>query len=415
MFEPDNSAAIAEHIAYCRAHSPYYRELLKDFPKEISADDFARIPTTAKAVFAERNAEFLAAPRAEIADIVFSSGTTGLPTPVFYTASDLARLAEQEARAFASCGVTAEDSALLTCTMDRCFVAGFAYCSGLQKLGAATIRNGISQLENHAIVMRALRPTVIVGVPVFLSRLGALLDGSAEAAHVRRLICIGEPLRDETLAPLPLARDLERRFPNATVHSTYASSEGVTPFCECEARQGGHIHTDAVVAEILDEEGRPVPDGGVGEVALTPLGVRGMPLIRFRTGDISFMIRKPCPCGRATPRLGPIVGRRAQMMKIKGTTLYPSAFFNVLDSIAGIAQSYITAASEDLLSDTVTVTASVSDPALTADAIAERLKTVLRLRPRVVIESAEAVNSTIYSSASRKPARFIDNRKGIAR
>ena len=392
---------LREHVRYCRERSPYYRGV---------PEAFSAIRATDKRTFAERNQAFLAVPRTEIADIVLSSGTTGAPTPVMYTASDLTRLAEQEARAFVSCGITPEDTALLTCTMDRCFVAGFAYGTGLQRLGAAVARNGISPLESHAAVMRMLAPTVIVGVPVFLRLLGRFLDGNADARRVRRLVCIGEPLRDERMEPLPLARDLLSLFPNASAHSTYASSEGVTPFCECEACCGGHVQMDAVVLEIVDAEGCPVPDGETGEVVVTPLGVRGMPLLRFRTGDVSFIIPEPCRCGRQNPRLGPILGRRNQMMKLNGTSLYPAALFNALDQIPGIAQSYITVTSEDRLSDAVRVTAAVLDASLTADEICRRLQASLRVRPQVVIESEEAVNAVVYTKASRKPVRFVDRR-----
>ena len=248
-------------------------------------------------------------------------------------------------------------------------------------------------------------------MPIFLRQLGRLLNNNADAQRVRRLVCIGEPLRDENMRPIPLAQDLQTFFPNATAHSTYASSEGVTPFCECEKCCGGHVHTDAMVLEILDEAGNPVPDGETGEVVVTPLGVRGMPLLRFRTGDISFVIPEPCACGRNSPRLGPILGRRAQMMKLNGTSIYPAAFFNALDQIPGVAQSYVTVTSEDRLSDTVRVTAAVRDASLTADEISRLLQASLRVKPRVVIEPEEAVLAAIYNKASRKPVRFFDKRE----
>lgn len=130
---------LREHVRYCREHSPYYGALTQT-PDTVTLENLADIPFTDKAQFAVDNARFLAVPPAQIVDIVFSSGTTGEPTPVMYTVEDLARLANNEARAFAASGITAADTALLTCTLDRCFVAGFAYCSGLQKLGAACIR-----------------------------------------------------------------------------------------------------------------------------------------------------------------------------------------------------------------------------------------------------------------------------------
>ena len=403
---------LREHIRYCREHSPYYRGL-KEATEAVTLDSLANIPLTDKAQFALDNARFLSVPPSQIVDIVFSSGTTGEPTPVMYTAEDLVRLASNEARAFVACGITSEDTALLTCTLDRCFVAGFAYCSGLQQLGAACIRNGISSLESHRAVMQKLRPTVLVGVPVFLSRLGRFLrqnDGASEAASVRHLVCIGEPLRDAHLSPLAVARELGDLFPCATAHSTYASSECVSPFCECSANCGGHLLTDSAVLEIVDGAGRRLPDGEVGEVVITPLGVRGMPLLRFRTGDVSFMLSEPCACGRRSQRLGPIIGRRNEMMKVQGTTLYPAAFFNLLDRMPGVSQSYVTVTSADCLSDCVCVTVATRDTALTEAEIARQLQVVLRVKPQVRIEPEEQVLAVVYTEKSRKPVRFLDRR-----
>ena len=217
---------LREHFRTCLEASPFYRSRLRK-TNDITLESLSEIPFTDKPLFARYNSEFLAVPRSAIVDIVFSSGTTGVPTPVMYTGEDLNRLASNEATAFAACGITAEDTALLTCTLDRCFVAGFAYCIGLQRLGAACVRNGISSLESHAEVMRTLKPTVLVGVPVFLRRLGLFLQqnaGHSSALDVRRLVCIGEPLRDENLCALPVTQDLTHLFPGATTHSTYASS-----------------------------------------------------------------------------------------------------------------------------------------------------------------------------------------------
>jgi phenylacetate-CoA ligase len=100
------------------------------------------------------------------------------------------------------------------------------------------------------------------------------------------------------------------------------------------------------------------------------------------------------------------------MMKLNGTSLYPAAFFNALDQISGVTQSYITVTSEDRLSDNVCVTVAVRDASLTEEKISRRLQASLRVKPRVVIESEEAVTATIYTKASRKPVRFLDKRNG---
>lgn len=207
-----------------------------------------------------------------------------------------------------------------------------------------------------------------------------------------------------------MTNELSTLFPQASIHSTYASSECVSPFCECSSGCGGHLLPDVAVLEIVDNAGQRVPDGEIGEVVITPLGVRGMPLLRFRTGDMSFMLSTPCACGRQAPRLGPIIGRRNEMMKVQGTSIYPAAFFNVLDRIQGVTLSYVTVTSADRLSDSVTVTVATKDPALTESEIARQLQAVLRLKPHVKIESEEQVLAAVYSEHARKPVRFQDRR-----
>lgn len=414
-FRAVQEARLRDHLRTCLERSPFYRRRLAGLdlnPERFTLEQLAELPTTAKAEFAEANADFLAVPREQIADIVLSSGTTGEPTPVMYTAPDLERLAWNEALSFAGCGVTAADTALLTCTLDRCFVAGLAYYLGLRRLGAAVLRNGLNSLESHLEIIRRLRPTLVVGVPGFLRRLGVFLHehaGAPERLGIRRLVCIGEPLRDGELRQLPVGRDLERIW-RAPAYSTYASSEIVTSFCECTAQNGGHLHPDLAIVEILDDNGRPLPAGAVGEVTLTPLAVEGMPLLRFRTGDISFLIDGPCACGRQSPRLGPILGRKNHMMKVHGTSLYPQAVYSALDAIPGVGEYYVTAESPEPLSDEITVHVAVRDRALTAARLQEKLQAVLRVKPEVVLASEAEIVARVFSPTSRKPVRFFDRR-----
>jgi phenylacetate-CoA ligase len=406
---------LCEHIEYCRRHSPFYRRRLARRRLSFRGGALAALralPATTKRDLEECNDEFLAVPRTRIADIVLSSGTTGKPTRIMYTARDLARLQRNEELSFAGCGLSSRDVVLLTCTMDRCFVAGLAYFLGVTGLGAAAIRNGHGSLESHLAVIRQMRPTAIVGVPSFLRKLGLFLDAQgfpARAAGVRRLVCIGEPLRGRHLETLKLGADLERVW-KAKAYSTYASSETITTFCECSAQQGGHLHPDLAVVEILDDAGNPVPAGAAGEVVVTPLAVEGMPLIRFRTGDVSFVIDEPCACGRVSLRLGPIIGRKKQMMKVRGTTLYPQALYSALDEIPGVSEYYVAATSAESLSDEVTVHVAVDDPACTKELIGDRLQARVRVRPEVVIEPEERVREQVFTPKARKPIRFIDLR-----
>ena len=332
---------LAAHLRHC-AQSPFYRRLLPQdiapaagrFPLEALRD----LPFTTKADIEARNDDFLAVPRIRVRDIVQSSGTTGRPTRMMYTARDLARLARNEAVCFRGCGMGPGDRVLLTCTLDRCFVAGYAYHLGAQAVGACTIRSGLNLAEGHAAVIALQSPTFVVGVPGFLRKLGRHLhDLGRPPQGIRGLICIGEPLRDAELRPTALSQDLERLW-GAPAYSTYSSSEIVTSFCECTARCGGHAAPDLGIVEIVDAEWNVLPPGQTGEVVVTPLGVEGMPLLRFRTGDVGYLATAPCACGRQTPRLSPILGRRAQMLKIRGTTFYPATAFEVLNDVTEIGE-----------------------------------------------------------------------------
>jgi phenylacetate-CoA ligase len=297
--------------------------------------------------------------------------------------------------------------------MDRCFIAGLAYFLGIRSLGAAAIRSGHSSFASHVEIIQQMKPTTIVGVPSFLHKLGLFLksqDINPQETSVAKLVCIGEPVRDKNLSLLKIGKCLEDIW-GAKVFSTYASSETITTFCECSAQKGGHLHPELAVVEIVNDKGEVLPPGEVGEVVVTPLSVEGMPLLRFKTGDVSFLIEGPCECGRVSPRLGPILSRKKQMIKYHGTTIYPQAIYSVLDGIPEVSDYYITVTSDFDLSDVVKIYISVSDESCSADKIIDKLQAHLRVRPEVVIESEESIRKQISSGNSRKLIRFIDMRE----
>ncbi|MFP4176064.1 MAG: phenylacetate--CoA ligase family protein [Planctomycetota bacterium] len=411
------NSLLRQHACYCAENSPYYRELFQRNdvdPNRITVDNLTEVPLTSKDALGRRNGDFMAVRMEEIVDVVFSSGTTGNPTQVAYTENDLERLAHNEFQSFRAAGITKSDRVLLTCTMDRCFVAGLAYFLGTRRLGAAAIRNGHGTMETHTETIRRVEPTVAIGVPSFLRKLGRHMDGAGEPpaqSSVDRLLCIGEPLRDEEMKLLPVGQQLEELW-DASLHSTYASTETVSTFCECTAQNGGHLHPELAVVELVNENGIRVSPGEQGEVVLTPLGTEGMPLVRFRTGDISFMIDEPCECGRRSVRLGPILARRQQMIKLKGTTIYPRSIERALSGIGEVEEYYLEVTSDGDLSDRVSVHVAVEDGGCTEEYVAENLRTRLRVRPRVVIEPLEEIQKQVFSPEYRKPMRFLDRRQG---
>ncbi len=407
---------LKRHLGHCAKNSCYYRRVFASSgirPEDVDPDSLSMLPFTEKSDIARSDNEFLAVPAERIVDIVFSSGSTGEPISVKYTEHDLVRLAYNEAQAMRGCGISDRDVVILTCTMDRCFVAGLAYFLGARSIGAASVRSGNNSMEGHISVIKRVRPTVIVGVPSFLKKLGYYMRQNIGidpgTIDVKKLVCIGDPLRDREMRSLSIAETLSDLW-QAELYSTYASSETITTFCECTASNGGHLQPELAVIEIVDERGRNVPDGTAGEVVVTPMGVEGMPLVRFKTGDISFLLNGPCACGRSTSRLGPILGRKNQMMKIKGTTIYPQAVCDILDGIGEVQEYFLDVTRSDDLSDILTVHASVSESSCTADFIQKMMQARLRVKPIVMIGPLALLKNAVYPENARKPLRFIDKR-----
>lgn len=404
---------LKNHLDYIFDNSQYYRRVLNGIDiKGISLDEISRLPFTDKFAFENHNDELLSVPVSKIVDIVLSSGTTGKPTRIMFTDKDLQRLAYNEEISLAGCGITSDDIVLLTCTIDRCFVAGLAYFLGIRALGAASVRNGLNSFESHMEIIRRMKPTVIVGVPSFMHKLGLFLRSKGVEPrdnNVTKLVCIGEPLRDQNLSLTKIGGYLEEIW-GAKVFSTYASSETITSFCECTAQKGGHLHPELAIVEIVDDEGEILPDGETGEVVVTTFFVEAMPLLRFRTGDMSFLMNEPCSCGRFSPRLGPILGRKKQMIKYRGTTLYPQALYSVLDGIPEVTEYYVTVSSDFELSDALKVYVYIENNSCSAERIMDKLQAHLRVRPEVVISGKDEIQRELFPGNSRKAIRFIDRR-----
>ena len=421
-FKPENEIVniqemlLQKHLLYCCSKSPYYKKLFKDLSLDISnfkLKDLKKLPFTNKTDFVRNNDDFLAVDRNEIVDLVLSSGTTGKPAKIMYTDHDLHRLAYNEKKSFIGCGLSSSDTILLTCTMDRCFVAGLAYFMGIRAIGATAVRNGLNSLESHAELIVSLKPTVIIGVPSFLYKLGKHVIenyGYDFLEPVKKLICIGEPIRNIDFSLSKLGQDIYELW-NADLYSTYASSETVTTFCECTEENGGHLLPDLAVIEIVDKDGYILKDGETGEVVVTPLQCTGMPLIRFKTGDISFIDSSKCECGRNTLRLGPIQGRKNQMLKIQGTSIYPHAFYSILDGIPTVTGYYIEVDEDDILSDSVKIYVSgKSSKSDLVDRVAKELRAKIRVSIPVILKKETEINDRIFSQDSRKPKKFFDKR-----
>jgi phenylacetate-CoA ligase len=167
-----------------------------------------------------------------------------------------------------------------------------------------------------------------------------------------------------------------------------------------------------LVVEFLDDRGRPVAEGELGEVTITTLGVEGMPLVRFRTGDICHHFLAPCACGRNTLRLGPIVGRKNQMIKYKGTTLFPPAFYEILNEIPEV-ENYVVEVSTNSIDtdDILVIIGSLQQSPQLEKRIKDHFRARLRVAPSIRFLAPKEVHGMQFPKLARKPITFIDKRK----
>jgi len=408
---------LQQHLAYLQKASPYYQGLFRDIGFSVdqfqTLADLQRLPLTGKPELSAHNRDFLAVAEAQVVDICQTSGTTGAPVTIWQTESDLQRLAQNEQQAFVAAGIKCSDRVLVGAALDRVFMAGLAYFLGLRKIGATAIRAGSGQPALVAELIRLQRPNVLVGVPSLLLGVAHQLAASGHSPGelgIEKLICIGEPVRDPGLNLSALGAALQQQW-QAEVFSTYASTELATAFADCTAGCGGHLQPELVFVEIIDEQGQAVVSGEPGEVVVTPLGVEATPLLRYRTGDIASLHRDPCRCGRQTPRLGPIIGRRAQMLKCRGTTLFPGAISSALQEIAGVRGHYLEVHQDFDLSDRIRVVVGCKDDSVSAEAVAAQIAAKTRVKPDVVLVSPEEISNKIIRPDQRKPVTFFDCRQ----
>jgi phenylacetate-CoA ligase len=406
-------AGVATTVEYARKNSPFYKKQLVGVPPIRTSADLRSLPITTKKDVSQHNDEFWCVGREQIVDLCTTSGTTGIPTLNPLTQPDLDRLGQNEYLCFRRVGITPADLVILAVTIDKCFMAGLAYFEGLRRLGAASVRVGAGSPAMLLSMIERLRPTAIVSVPTFLNRVAEYAGQhniDLTQSSVRKLVCIGEPVRNPDFTLTPLAQQISTAW-RAQIFSTYGITELATSLCECTAGQGGHLHPELLHIEIIDESGNPVADGREGQLVATTIGVQAMPLIRFATGDITFMTRERCACGLWTPRIGPILGRRDQAMKIKGTMVYPAAVQRALQGVEQIIDYIMIATAPSTLADELEIViAWRGDASRASEIIREKLRGELKVTPNVRIAPLAEIQSLGDSKELRKQRVFLDRR-----
>ncbi len=408
---------LQELLKYLQQYSKFYKELFLSNNIDITTiktiDDLYKIPVTNKDHLQSKNNDFLCVDKSEIFDFVTTSGTLGDPVTFAMTDSDLKRLGYNEYISFACANSNAEDIFQLMVTMDRRFMAGLAYYSGIRKLGAGIIRVGPGNPGLQFDTIKRIQPTAFITVPSFILKLIDYAEKNGidyKDTSIKKAICIGENLRNPDFSLNTLGKKIKEKW-DIELYSTYASTEMGTAFTECSAGHGGHHHPEMIIVEFLDDDNNPVKEDEPGEVTITTLGVEAMPLLRFKTGDICYHYSEPCSCGRNTLRLGPVIGRKKQMIKYKGTTLYPPALYDILQDIDGVENYIVEVFTNKIGTDDILIYIGTKQASKSFEKkIKDHFRTKLRVAPSIKFEDIKVIQEMQFPELSRKPITFIDRR-----
>ena len=410
-------AKLQQTLAYLAKNSPFYKQLFAENNIDPAAVNtlagLQRIPVTTKEDLQQRNDDFLCVSRTSIIEYTSTSGTLGSPVTIALTENDLQRLAFNEYSSFLCADGKPEDIYQLMLTLDRQFMAGMAYYAGIRKMGAGIIRVGPGVPSLQWQTIQRLKPSAIVGVPSFILKLIQYAKEhriDINSSSVKKAVCIGENIRNTDFSFNILGRKITEAW-QIQLYSTYASTEMQTAFTECGAGRGGHHNPDLLIVELLNEKGEAVAPGEAGEVTITTLGVEAMPLLRYKTGDICMYMDEPCSCGRNTLRLSPVLGRKKQMIKYKGTTLYPPALFDLLNEMEEVLEYAAEVYSNDIGMDEVLLHILPANNKVETDhRIRAYLQAKLRVSPHVKYITAAEMQQIQFPEGSRKPVKFIDKR-----
>lgn len=398
---------------YVKLHSPFYQKKFVDFnwgKEEFDVEKLKALPFTSKDDLSEQNADFLCVPMNQVAEFVTTSGTSGEPVTIYLTKTDLARLAFNEKVSLSTTGATSDDIFQLMTTIDKQFIAGLAYYLGVQEMDAGMIRigPGVPALQWKSILQN--KPTVLIAVPSFIVNLidYAKMNGiDFQQSSVRSVVCIGEPIREDNLNLNVLGKRIKEDW-DIELYSTYASTEMAAAFTECVAQKGCHLNEELLYLEVIKEDGSDAENGEIGEVVVTSLGTEGTPLMRYKTGDLARFYSKECTCGRTSPRLGPIIGRKNQMIKYKGTTIFPNAIYEIFDGIPQVICYKVEISKDYLGNDTITVLLEKRiEKSDVMGQIVEECQSKLRVVPHFVFLEIDYLRSQVFKKNIRKPEKII--------
>lgn len=342
---------------------PFYRQAFKDAnirPDDIKEGrDVSKIPFTVKEDLRD-NYPFglFAVPKERLVRIHTSSGTSGKPKVVGYTKDDLENWINMVSRCLYMVGVR-KNSVFQNMVSYALFTGGLGMHYGAELIGAMVVPSATGNTERQISYIHDFGTTAIHATPSYALHIKEV----AEARDIDptnlglEIGCFGaEPWSDS------MRDKLENAF-NLKAYDSYGLSEmnGPGVAFECEEQNGLHIWADHYYIEIVDEEGQPVEEGGTGELVLTPLTKQALPLLRYKTGDLTYIIEDECSCGRTMPKIHRILGRSDDMIVVRGINVFPSQIEHILMKIPEAGDSYQVVITRDGTLDEMKVRVEMKD------------------------------------------------------
>ena len=388
----------------------YYGKMYRDMGIDgiSSQEDFEKLPFSSKDDL--RNAYPLGIQAVfdeEVVRIHSSSGTTGKPVIIPYTAKDVDDWAIMFARCYETAGITKKDRIQITPGYGL-WTAGIGFQAGCEKLGAMAIPMGPGNTEKQLQMMIDLKSTVITATSSYALLLSEEINkrGIRDQIHLKKGVFGSERWSEKMRKSIAEGLGIE-------LYDIYGLTEIYGPGIgiNCSEERGIHYWDDYIYIEIIDPKtGKPVPDGTEGEIVITTLVKEGAPLIRFRTHDISRIIPEKCSCGRSYPRIDVIKGRSDDMFKVHGVNMFPSQVEEILKKVDGVSSEYsINIAHDDEKNRDVMLLTAEAEGRVnfenTGKKITELFKSLIGVTPKVTV-----VPVGTLPRSEKKTKRVIDHR-----
>ena len=413
------SARLVKMVERVYYNVPFYRKKMQEMGLELGdvkgIEDITKLPFTTKSDLRD-NYPFglLAVPRSEIVRVHASSGTTGKATVVAYTRKDLDLWSECVARAFTMAGVTREDTIQIAYGYGL-FTGGLGAHAGAERLGATVVPMSTGNTKKLTTMMKDFDVTAIACTPSYLLHIAETLEemGDLDEVKLKTAICGAEPWTEN------MRKQIENKL-HIHAHDIYGLSEVLGPgvACDCEYHRGLHVQEDHFIPEIIDPDTlQPLPAGETGELVFTTITKEGLPILRYRTRDLTSIDYTPCECGRTTARISRFKGRSDDMLIIRGVNVFPSQIESALLEMGEVAPHYLMIVDRVNNLDTLEVQVEVeerffSDEIKELEKLTKKIATVIQHAIGLAVKVKLVEPKTIERSMG-KSVHVIDNRKLI--